>query len=119
MIERTIDCAVNLPISCKEILPTTRLRLLAAFGEQIQMDSQNLLMPCPEYNKTKPAARSRCDREELRHILLGSPSAIQQTIHQLHVLNYAESVLWSPIVSVRERIVITSDQGKAMSLLRR
>lgn len=58
-------------------------------------------------------------KEELRHILLGSPGAIRQAIHQLHVLNYAESLLWSPIMAVGEQLIITPEQGEAMSLLRR
>ena len=60
-----------------------------------------------------------CQREEVRHILLGSPEAIRQTIYQLHVLNYAESLLWSPITTVGENLTITRKQGEAMSLLRR
>ena len=62
--------------------------------------------------------RHRCQNEELRHILLGSPEAIRQTIHQLHVLSYAESLLWSPVTTVGEQLVITRAQGEAMSLLR-
>lgn len=58
-------------------------------------------------------------KNRLRHILLGSPEEIRQVIHQLHVLNYAETLLWSPIMAVGERMVITPEQGEAMSLLRR
>lgn len=58
-------------------------------------------------------------KEELRHILLGSPGAIRQTIYLLHTLNYAEPVLWSPIMAVGEQLIITPEQGEAMSLLRR
>lgn len=57
------------------------------------------------------------EKEALRHILLGSPEAIRQTIHQLHVLNYVESLLWTPIVAVNDNVVITPQQGAAMSLL--
>ncbi len=57
------------------------------------------------------------EKEVLRHILLGSPEAIRQTIHQLHVLNYVESLLWTPIVAVNSDVVITPQQGAAMSLL--
>jgi hypothetical protein len=59
------------------------------------------------------------DREILRHILLGSPGAVRQTIHLLHSLRYAETVLWSPIMAVEEPLIITPEQGEAMSLLRR
>lgn len=72
-----------------------------------------------------PQTRSPIDnaeltqKEELRHILLGSPGAIRQVIHQLHVLRYVEPVLWSPISAVGDRIIITPKQGEAISLLRR
>ena len=65
------------------------------------------------------SAGSRCAREELRHILLGSPEAIRQAVHQLHVLNYAESLLWTPVTTVKSQVIITPEQGAAMSLLRR
>ena len=58
-------------------------------------------------------------KEELRHILLGSPSAIQQVIHQLHTLHYVDPTLWSPITAVSEQLIITPKQGEAISLLRR
>ncbi len=58
-------------------------------------------------------------KDRLRHILLGTPAEIRQAIHQLHVLNYAEPMLWSPIMAVGERLIITPEQGEAMSLLRR
>ncbi len=54
-----------------------------------------------------PSSESRPQREDLRHILLGSPGAIRQTIHQLHLLNYAEPVLWSPLMTVGEQLIIT------------
>ncbi|MGB7487701.1 MAG: hypothetical protein WA901_16040 [Phormidesmis sp.] len=58
-------------------------------------------------------------KEELRHILLGSPSAIRQVIYQLHTLHYVEPTLWSPITAVSEQLIITPKQGEAISLLRR
>ncbi|MGC1310291.1 MAG: hypothetical protein WA885_23935 [Phormidesmis sp.] len=63
--------------------------------------------------------RRHSSREELRHILLGSPDAIRQTIYLLHSLNYAEPLLWSPVMAVGEQMVITPEQGEAISLLRR
>ncbi|MEL7053807.1 MAG: hypothetical protein AAGM45_18775 [Cyanobacteria bacterium J06588_5] len=59
------------------------------------------------------------DREILRHILLGSPRAVQQAIHLLHSLHYVETGLWSPIMTIEEQLIITPAQGEAMSLLRR
>ena len=67
--------------------------------------------------QTAPGAGQVKEKEVLRHILLGSPEAIRQTIHQLHVLSYVESLLWTPIVAVRGDVVITPQQGAAMSLL--
>ncbi len=58
-------------------------------------------------------------KEDIRHILLGSPSAIRQVIHQLHTLHYVDPTLWSPISNVRDRLIITPEQGEAISLLRR
>ncbi|MGB3292502.1 MAG: hypothetical protein WBB01_05820 [Phormidesmis sp.] len=66
-----------------------------------------------------PGSSSHPPRAELRHILLGSPGAIRQAIHQLYLLNYAEPVLWSPLTAVGEQLIVTSAQGEAMSLLRR
>ncbi len=57
--------------------------------------------------------------ESLRHILLGSPSAIQQTIHLLHKLHYAETLLWTPILTIEEPLNITPAQGEAISLLKK
>ncbi len=58
-------------------------------------------------------------REPIRHILLGSPAAVRQTIHTSHILHYAETVLWSPIMATEEQLIITPAQGEAMSLLRK
>jgi len=57
--------------------------------------------------------------ESIRHILLGRPDAIRQTIHLLHTLHYTETILWSPVLTIEEALVITPAQGEAMSLLRR
>ena len=57
--------------------------------------------------------------EAVRHILLGSPEAVRQTIHLLHTLRYAETVLWSPVLTVEEPLVIPPARNEAMSLLRR
>ncbi|NJM99585.1 MAG: hypothetical protein HC800_22760 [Phormidesmis sp. RL_2_1] len=56
--------------------------------------------------------------EPLRHILLGSPGGVRQTIHLLHTLRYVENALWSPLVSIpNEQIIITPRQGEVMSIL--
>ena len=58
-------------------------------------------------------------RETIRHILLGTPEAIRQTIHHLHTLNYADSLLWTPILTITTPVILTPDRGEAMSLLRK
>ena len=68
---------------------------------------------------TELTASGTVPREYLRHILLGSPDAVRQTIHLLHRLNYSETVLWSPVMAVEESLIITPAQGEAMSLLRK
>ncbi|MBE9064355.1 hypothetical protein IQ256_25705 [cf. Phormidesmis sp. LEGE 11477] len=57
--------------------------------------------------------------ESIRHILLGKPDAIRQTIHLLHTLHYTETILWSPVLMIEEALVITPAQGEAISLLRK
>ncbi|MBE9059943.1 hypothetical protein IQ256_02910 [cf. Phormidesmis sp. LEGE 11477] len=68
---------------------------------------------------TGPNPDSSVPGETVKHILLGSPGAIRQTIHLLHSLRYSETVLWSPVLRVEEPLVITPEQGEAMSLLRK
>ncbi|MEM8808535.1 MAG: hypothetical protein AAGF01_21165 [Cyanobacteria bacterium P01_G01_bin.38] len=58
------------------------------------------------------------DADPLRHILLGSPGGVRQTIHLLHTLRYVETALWSPLVAIpNEQIIITPRQGDVMSIL--
>ena len=86
---------------------------------QTEASIQDLLETQTEHRRREHDAERRCQREELRHILLGSPGAIRQAIHQLHVLGYAESLLWSPVAAVTNSVIITPAQGAAISLLRR
>lgn len=61
---------------------------------------------------------SPSEGEPLRHILLGSPGGIRQTIHLLHTLRYVENVLWSPLVPIpNDQLIITPRQGEVMSIL--
>jgi hypothetical protein len=46
----------------------------------------------------------------LRHLLIGSPQAVRHTIHELHVLNYAEAIVWSPLLP-------TNKPDEVMSIL--
>ena len=58
-------------------------------------------------------------KEHVRHILLGSPGALQQTIHLLHTLRYAETVLWTPVLTIQDSLTIEPVSGEAISLLRK
>ena len=58
-------------------------------------------------------------RRSLRHILLGHPEDVRQTIHLLHTLHYAETVLWSPIMAIEEPLMIAPAPDEAISLLRK
>ena len=58
--------------------------------------------------------------EVIRHLLLGSPAAVRQTIHLLHNLRYVETSQWSPLIEIPERrLVLSADQGEVLSLLAR
>ena len=57
-------------------------------------------------------------REPLRHILIGSRDGVEQAVHQLHALTYAEQFQWSqPIVIPEQGITLTPDQGEVMRYL--
>ncbi|WP_121968815.1 hypothetical protein [Leptolyngbya sp. BC1307] len=87
---------------------------------QTDADQSNEPAPLTLPTPLRPTpAESRPPREELRHILLGSPDAIEQTIHLLYRLNYTEPGLWSPITAVGDQLIITAAQAEAISLLRR
>ncbi|MEM9977708.1 MAG: hypothetical protein AAF808_08750 [Cyanobacteria bacterium P01_D01_bin.2] len=56
--------------------------------------------------------------DSIRHILLGSPGSIRQTIHLLHNLRYVETGQWSPLIEVSDnRLILTPDPGDVISLL--
>lgn len=56
--------------------------------------------------------------EELRHILLGSPSAVRQTIHLLHHLRYVELLHWTPLIAIpQKRLILSPKEGDVMSML--
>ena len=57
-------------------------------------------------------------REQLRHLIIGSPEGVQSAIKSLHVLNYAEQHLWSQLIRVpASGILITPEQGEGFSYL--
>ncbi|MEM1252114.1 MAG: hypothetical protein AAGI69_06740 [Cyanobacteria bacterium P01_H01_bin.21] len=56
--------------------------------------------------------------ETIRHILLGSPGGIRQTIHLLHNLKYVEQSQWSPLISTPDnRLILTPEPDDVISIL--
>ncbi|MCF4966768.1 hypothetical protein [Nostoc sp. CMAA1605] len=51
-------------------------------------------------------------REPMKHLLIGSPKAVNSTIHHLHMLGYANVCDWSPLLP-------TENPGEVMSILTR
>ena len=82
-----------------------------------QPSAPTLAPTCPL--PATPSDSETAPGEAVRHILLGSPGAVRQTIHLLHSLGYSETVLWSPVLRVEEELAIVPKPGEAMSLLRK
>ncbi|MEL6350737.1 MAG: hypothetical protein AAFR58_03135 [Cyanobacteria bacterium J06627_28] len=87
------------------------------------MNPQSLVSAHPSPNPpqsellTAPSL-SAAGGEPLRHILLGTPGGIRQTIHLLHTLRYVENALWSPLIPIPDgQLIISPRQGEVMSLL--
>ena len=54
----------------------------------------------------------------LRHIIIGSPEGVRHAIERLHVLQYVEGRLWTPLIAIGDRgIHITPTQGQVLSYL--
>ncbi|MGD1853767.1 MAG: hypothetical protein ACFB2W_05890 [Leptolyngbyaceae cyanobacterium] len=54
----------------------------------------------------------------IRHILLGHPGHIRQTIHLLHNLRYVETSQWSPLIEVPEqRLILRPAADEVISML--
>ncbi|MGG6266284.1 hypothetical protein ACQ4M3_08955 [Leptolyngbya sp. AN03gr2] len=52
----------------------------------------------PSENRNDSPDEDQClasDREQIKHLLVGSPKAVRRTIHLLHTLGYAEAGQWS------------------------
>jgi hypothetical protein len=49
-------------------------------------------------------------REPLKHLLIGSPKAVTSTIHRLHLIGYASTGDWSPLLP-------TANPDEVMSIL--
>jgi hypothetical protein len=57
-------------------------------------------------------------REPLRHLLPGSPQLVSRTIHQLHVLRFAEARSWSHQLKIPDHdLLVTPYDGEVLSIL--
>ena len=107
--------------------PVNRLTGLSSIGQK-QLAMPTLIIPAEapiEQTTTdlrslqQPVSTSQPHKKFIRHILLGEPDAIRQTIHLLHTLRYTETILWTPILDIEEPLMITPAQSEAISLLRK
>ena len=57
-------------------------------------------------------SNSRPNRETFRHLLIGSPKGVKNTIHTLHMVGYAEVGEWSPLLPA-------TNTGEVMAILTR
>ena len=74
----------------------------------------------PQVPPSLPAdfSSSRPNGGSIRHILLGHPSYIRQTIHLLHNLRYTETSQWSPLIEVPEnRLILRPQPDEVISML--
>ena len=55
--------------------------------------------------------------DTVRHLLLGAPGRVRQTIHLLHPLRYVEQSQWSLVLEVPKQLSITPAQGAYISML--
>jgi hypothetical protein len=54
----------------------------------------------------------------LLHLLIGAPPAVRLTIHQLHVLRYADAGDWSTLLALPDKPIVTMPKpGDVMSSL--
>ncbi|MGF1513362.1 MAG: hypothetical protein ACFB5Z_06670 [Elainellaceae cyanobacterium] len=58
--------------------------------------------------------------EVVRHVLIGSPEALRETIHLLHIKRYVEPNLWTgPVEIGPDGVKITQSQGQVLYYLMR
>ncbi|MBE9065762.1 hypothetical protein IQ260_03750 [Leptolyngbya cf. ectocarpi LEGE 11479] len=56
--------------------------------------------------------------DTVRHILLGHPSTLRQTIHLLHNLRYVETSQWSPLIEIPDnQLILRPEPDDVISML--
>ncbi|MGF1514823.1 MAG: hypothetical protein ACFB5Z_14165 [Elainellaceae cyanobacterium] len=59
-------------------------------------------------------------RERIRHIVIGSPDGVRETIHMLHVLKYCEQLHWTKLLTIPETgLTLQPELGEVFSYLDR
>ncbi|NJL41043.1 MAG: hypothetical protein HC899_33165 [Leptolyngbyaceae cyanobacterium SM1_4_3] len=82
--------------------------------------SSHLPLPPPSSSPLTPFPLRYSGRAPIRHLLIGSPTLVQHTIHQLHNLRYAEAGLWSPeIFPSGSELRLTLNPGEVLRILLR
>ncbi|MGF1514524.1 MAG: hypothetical protein ACFB5Z_12650 [Elainellaceae cyanobacterium] len=58
--------------------------------------------------------------EVVRHIIIGSPEAVRETIHVLHLRRYVEQAMWTgPVAIGPDGVKITQTEGQVLYYLMR
>jgi hypothetical protein len=92
-------------LQAESLSPSTRLPFSSATSP---LSAGDRSVPQPENS----------EREPIRHLLIGSPVAVQLTIHHLHILDYADAMLWSPAIALsQEQLVLKLNPGEVMRVL--
>ncbi|MBD2778634.1 hypothetical protein ICL16_42970 [Iningainema sp. BLCCT55] len=74
--------------------------------------SSSIVNPNEEELNVSSPTTDTSGKEPIKHMLIGSPKAIRATIHYLHVVNYAQTADWSPLLP-------TPNPGEFMSIFTR
>lgn len=64
-------------------------------------------------DSTSNSKEMQSSRERIKHLLIGSPKIVKQTIHRLHTLGYAEAGAWSRLQAAGH----SGELGEVVSVL--
>ena len=68
-------------------------------NEGAAASTDSAVLPVASPAATPPISHEPIPREQVRHLLFGSPAAVQSSIRHLHKLGYAEPNDWSRPIS--------------------
>ncbi|MGB3615947.1 MAG: hypothetical protein WBA10_19280 [Elainellaceae cyanobacterium] len=56
--------------------------------------------------------------EYLHHILIGSPHGVNDAVHRLHLMQYVEKRLWTPLIAINDQgLTLTQAEGQVLRYL--